>query len=245
MKILVIAPDHHDLPNASVEIAAIDRYHDARILRGVVRDGDIAEAVDDQSFDIIWWITHGGPFGVLLTGETLGASAVGQYVRKSRASLCVLNTCESEDIALRIIAGGRADMICTIAQVSNKDAIRLGQLLAGELASNETYYAAYEIVAPAGGMYRYIRSGTQYRRRDEDMLSEFRDIDRRALADRTRIQLMIIVLTLVIVLGGAGLYREATAIQQNQVRIMTDIRELEGRLLQLQLQHNDYSERVR
>lgn len=165
MRILVVAPDHHDLPNAASEIAAIDRHHETVVLRGVVNDRDVALAVDEDGFEGIWWITHGSTAGVLLSDGLLPTLGVGQYVRKSGASLCVLNTCESEDVALMIIAGGRADMICTIAPVPNNDAVRLGSLLAGELAESDDYHAAYEVVAPPGGLYRYLRAETVYRRR--------------------------------------------------------------------------------
>lgn len=180
MDVLVIAPEHHDLPNAASEIASIQRYHNATVLSGTVRESDIAAAVEDGAVEIIWWITHGTSEGVLLSDGVLSIAGVGQYVRACDAKLCVLNTCDSETAALSLLSGGRADVICTIGAVGNKDAIRLGGLLAGELASSETYYDAFRIVAPTGGLYRYLKAGTQYRRRadtrDDDTLGTVRGI---------------------------------------------------------------------
>lgn len=180
MDVLVIAPQHEDLPDASIEIAAIQRFHNATVLSGIVRESDITAAVEDGNVEIIWWITHGDKDGVLLSDAPLSVAGVGQYVRASGAALCILNTCSSETVALAIVATGKADMICTIGLVGNRDAIRLGSLLAGELANSDTYYEAYQIVAPSGGLYRYLKAGTQYRRRsdtrDDDFISELRGL---------------------------------------------------------------------
>lgn len=171
-KILVVAPEQAEniLPKTGLEIAAIERHHDAVVLRGVVRDSDIAQAVVDEDFEIIWFVSHGTESGVLLSDGMLGIDAVTQYVRADETALCVLNTCNSEDMAIAIASGSGADVICTIGDVDNRDAIRLGQLLAGELAYCETYREAYELVASDGGAYRYYEGHGTYRsyRRGED-----------------------------------------------------------------------------
>ena len=161
--ILVIAPDLAavDLPKKTFEIAWIQHYHDATVLAGVVRDVDISNAVAQREYEIIWWITHGGPEGVMLSENVLlSTEAVVQYVKANDTSLCVLNTCDSEEIALRIAAYADADVICTIGKIDNADALRLGQLLAGELAHVTDYQDAYEMVATPESSYRYYPAGT-------------------------------------------------------------------------------------
>jgi hypothetical protein len=165
--VLVIAPDHADLPNAAAEIAAISRHHNAVVLSGVVRDGDIALAVQEGPYAYVWWITHGSSEGVLLSDGLLSIAGVGQYVRTSAAELCVLNTCDSENVALAITTYSNADIICTVGPVDNRDAIRLGSLLAAELAQSNDAYTAYQAVAPPGGPYRYLRAGPHYRKRND------------------------------------------------------------------------------
>lgn len=171
-KILVIAPDLESLPKTAVEIAAITRYHpESTVLRGTVRDEDIARAISEESFELMWFISHGSSDGILISDEVwLPTAALVQYVRADGIGLCILNTCSSEEIAREITASAGADVICTIGEVDNSDAARLGQLLAGELAYCETYREAYELVAPPGGSYRYYDSGGIYRsyRRDHD-----------------------------------------------------------------------------
>lgn len=183
MRILVVAPEHHDLPNAVVEIAAIRRHHDAVPVVGTVRDDDIARAIEEGPFDIVWFVSHGSEEGVLLSDGMLSIDGVGQYLRASGASLCILNTCDSERVALSIIANGEADIICTIAPVGNRDAVRLGSLLAAELAETANYYEAYEIVAPEGGPYRYLKAKTHYRRRSDASQMTVQEIHRLLAGD--------------------------------------------------------------
>ena len=159
--VLVIAPElpEHPLPRINIEIAAISKWMDATVLRGTVRDIDIAEAVSDNRFDIIWCLGHGSVGGIELSDGTLDVAGLVQFTRKSESGLCVLNTCESEEVAIDVSAQSGADVICTITRVDNKDAIRLGQLLAGEIATTDTYKDAFDIIATPGSNYRYYRSG--------------------------------------------------------------------------------------
>lgn len=161
MRVLLIAPTHTDLPAADHEIAAIQQFHDTVLLSGLVRDADIARAVTDgQGFDALWFITHGDRNGILLSDRALGTSGVGQYLKSSAAKLCVLNTCESEEIALRI-ANNDVDVICTLTKIDDEDAMRTGVLLASELSRTDDFRKAYEMIAPQGGMYRHYGARKQ------------------------------------------------------------------------------------
>lgn len=171
-KILVIAPEGvgEILPKISLEIAAISRYHDTVVLRGVVRDQDIVQAISDNDFEIFWHLGHSTADGIMLSDGKLPISAMVQYVRADEIALCVLNGCDSEEIGIAVSSSSGADVICTIGPIDNRDAIRLGQLLAGELAYCETYREAYALIATDGSNYRYYDSGGIYRsyRREHD-----------------------------------------------------------------------------
>jgi len=172
---LVVAPElpEHPLPGMSVEIAAISRWMEATVLRGTVRSFDIAEAVAGNNFDVIWYLGHGNSGGIMLSDGLLGIAGLVQYVRIGESSLCVLNTCESEEAGIDISAQSGADVICTITEVDNKDAIRLGHLLAGEIATTSSYQEAFDIIATPGSDYRYYEAGKvarSYRREADDEL---------------------------------------------------------------------------
>lgn len=208
-RILVIAPDTDgvDLPKMTIEIGAIQRYHDATVLRGNVRDQDIAAAVVENEFDILWFITHGNDEGVLLSDGMLSTTALIQYVRADDTQLCVLNTCASEQVAIELASQSGADVICTIGQVDNKDALRLGQLLAGELAYCETYREAYELIATPDSNYRYYESRGTYRgyRResDDELLRMFYKFE----ADLRLLRWSVIVILGIAVIGDYFVYQ--------------------------------------
>lgn len=172
---LVIAPElpEHPLPRMNIEIAAISRWMEATVLRGTVRSHDVSEAVVGNNFDVIWYLGHGTKEGIMLSDGLLGIAGLVQYVRIGESSLCVLNTCESEEVGIDISAQSGADVICTITEVDNKDAIRLGHLLAGEIATTSSYQEAFDIIATPGSDYRYYEAGKvarSYRREADDEL---------------------------------------------------------------------------
>lgn len=67
LNILLVAPDHPDLPSVAAEVAAIRQHHDVIALVGPVRDADIARAVQNGPYDVIWFATHGNERGVQLS----------------------------------------------------------------------------------------------------------------------------------------------------------------------------------
>lgn len=160
LNILLVAPEHPDLPNVASEVAALSNQHDVVRLLGVVRDADVARAVQEGPYDVLWFASHGDADGVMLSDGRLSIEGVGQFLRATEARLCVLNTCDSENVALSILSSATADMICTIGTVDDQDAARLAILLAGALARSPDPYEAYLLVRPEGGNYRYYRAGS-------------------------------------------------------------------------------------
>lgn len=158
MHILLIAPQNATLTQAAMETAAITRYHDVEMVRGVVRPVDIEIAIGKGPFDVIWFVTHQTAEGIILTDTVLSTAVASGYISSSRAGLCVLNTCASEEFATLIIAGGEADMVATISpDVGDTDAAQFGALLAKELAETGDFEEAFrKATGPAPGKYRYL-----------------------------------------------------------------------------------------
>lgn len=158
MRVLLIAPENKDLPGEDSEIAAINSFHDVTNIVGIVRETDIAQAISDnpQGFDIFWILSHAGDLGVKLSDQVLTADGVGQFLSASRARLCVLNACSSEALARQIIVGTDSDLIYTISDVLDADALRFGTLLAGELAKTDNFRKAFDLASPKRGRYKYL-----------------------------------------------------------------------------------------
>lgn len=160
MRILLIAPQHVDLPSIDAEAAALSSFHEVERVVGTVRDSDIRRAIEKGEYDLLWWATHGSGEGLLLSDSTLSPEGVGQYVSASGVTLCVLNTCASEEIAFKIVAGGDADMVFTIsADIRDEDALRFGSLFASELAKTDDLEEAFTKAAgPGATKYRYLKA---------------------------------------------------------------------------------------
>lgn len=164
-KILLIAPDIPSLPRlrTASEVSAIQRYHDTRLLSGVVRSEDVTSAITEDDYHIIWFISHGTAEGVCLTNEMLSIEGLIQYAKSDTVELVVFNTCESEPLALRVAGEAAVNVICTIAtsesgdtvKLYNEDAVRLGQLLAVKLTEDIDYRDAYDAVSSGSSLYRF------------------------------------------------------------------------------------------
>ena len=156
-KILLIAPDIPSLPRlrTDAEVSTIQRNHETRLLSGVVRSEDVTAAITEDDYQIIWLVSHGIEDGVHLTEEILGVDALIQYAKSESIEMVVFNTCESENLALRVSGEAAVNVICTIATVDNGDAVRLGSLLAVKLTEDIDYREAYDAVSSGSSLYRF------------------------------------------------------------------------------------------
>jgi hypothetical protein len=225
MNVLVIAPQHDDLPDFAQEIVAYHRHHNTALLKGNVRDTDISAKLDQleaENFriDILVFLSHGSSKGILLSGgQVLSIAGAVQYRKRSRCRLVVLNTCDSEQIALQIIiaAGDNpCDAICTVGDIANQEAIRLGCLLAGELAkSSHNFYIAFKTIDPEDGSYHYISARAIVQRSGRGALN----------VDATQ-ELWRVIADLSQTVGGLSksmqLNAEATDNQAQSIRSLTD-----------------------
>ena len=235
LKILVIAPA--STLQVSGEIAAIATNHNSIILQGQIRESDIQMAIRRHNyFDVMWFCTHGGESGIELSSSTLlSPDSLVSFVKAARSSLVVINSCSTEELAQRIVANGKTDCIYSFAAVSNGEAVNIASLLAAELAANQTYYEAFEIVAPETGTYRFLAADEEslfvLRRRGEE--SGFEKVEDKlervsdklttmnlAISLRSTINSLMIVLLFV---GTVYLWWRVEQIKSSYDAIMTEL----------------------
>ena len=78
----------------------MQQFHDVASLYGTVTPDDIYRAVQEKSFDVIHFATHGGPDGVLLSGGVvLDAETIAQFVRLRETAGVFFNACQTGRIA--------------------------------------------------------------------------------------------------------------------------------------------------
>lgn len=158
MDILLIAPVHGDLPDVAVEVGTIASQHTTEVLQGEeARDAVINRVLRGRLFDVIWFATHGSEEGLLMSDGWLPMDGVAQYVRGSGAALCVINTCESAEIAEMAVDESSADAVYTRSKVPDRAAMRTGLRLSDALLHAGSFHAAYMHAKPGGGRYyRYL-----------------------------------------------------------------------------------------
>jgi hypothetical protein len=165
--VLVIAPYRPDLPNVATEAAAVVNALGGQLVQGQVTERDIRDAASAGCFDGIWFATHVGvtperEIRALLSDGFLSETAILSYVAASGASWCFINTCQSITGGLRIIDETPADVICTISDLPDPDAMRTGVLFARQLAQLGEPRAAYERSKPGGNrLYVYLENYRQ------------------------------------------------------------------------------------
>lgn len=161
IRILFLAPkakELSDLPWVAREIdAVVNCGLSLRVERDDVTEKRLVELVASEQFGIIWFASHGTGDGIYLSDGLISSESLAAILRGSGVQYVVLNTCDSIRIADTIARETHADFICTVTNISDRDAWRTGALFARELAKGATVRDAYRIARPAKpGQYIYL-----------------------------------------------------------------------------------------
>lgn len=143
---LVIAP-RTNLVLAEEETTAVVNALTANLMQGNVTASMVLDKVS-EGWDIIWFMTHGTPSGILLSDGPLDAGNLTTFIRTSEARLVVLNTCQSIDVALAIHNELLTNLICTLREIPDRDAFFTGKQLAFQLARGKSFSQAYLAAKP-------------------------------------------------------------------------------------------------
>lgn len=108
-----------------------------------------------QPYDVLWILTHGVEEGWFLSDGLVNASEMTALVRSSGIFLTVMNSCSSYEVAYEVASELGTAMVCTIAEVPDRQAFITGTLFARHLASGLDYVTAWEKAKP-GQEHPYI-----------------------------------------------------------------------------------------
>lgn len=134
MNVLVVAPKT-DLVYVENEVQSVVNLLGARVLRGHVTLPDLLERLQSRRWDVIWFTTHGSKDGILLSDGVAQTSLLIPLINSSGATLVVVNTCSSLQVAMAISAQLSVELICTIDEVPDRTAFVNGATLAFHLAN--------------------------------------------------------------------------------------------------------------
>lgn len=154
MNTLLIAPDS-DLLQIPNEARHIQEALGAQVINGRVTPIIVTDAISNriarhQTIDILFFIGHGSLTGLQLTDGYISISDLCRYVKAANIRYLVLNTCESEYLALAIHHETDATIICNITKVDDAQAYATSRLLAESIANGYSVEEAYERAMPSG-----------------------------------------------------------------------------------------------
>lgn len=161
MRVLLVAPSQASLPKSVQEVeSVVNSGLNVRLLQSSVSQSDLVKELSTPGkFDVLWFATHGGTEGIILTDDVLSPSAAVSIIRGSGVKLVFLNTCSSLSVASAIQNEANVDVICTITDVPDIEAYRTGALFAAKLVQTGNFRRSYELSKPGkNSTYIYLSS---------------------------------------------------------------------------------------
>ncbi len=170
LRTLLIAPDV-GLEGAGVEVQRAANALHPDILVGNVCVPDVMDALSANTYDVVWFATHGGPDGIQLTDGILPTETLTQLLRQACPGLVVLNTCTSVQIANQLHDELNCAVVATVLDVPDRDAYVTGTLLANALARGLSVQDAYNAAKP-GRNRTYVLLNGSVRMGGDDKLDD-------------------------------------------------------------------------
>lgn len=157
---LLVAPHMSDLAGVADEVFAIERTPGLAVTRlpPTLRRRELIQALCRQTFDVLWFATHGTAEGVWL-GETdmLAGGDLVSMVRSAGLFGLVLNACESASLAEMVHDATGVDVVCSVQATPDMSAFQMGVLFARHLGETGDFRAAFERSRPEDATsFRYI-----------------------------------------------------------------------------------------
>ena len=167
------------LPEIQQEIHAISTHHTAKILDEPARWIDMIRAVTGEDvFDIIHYAGHLSGAGLVLGSEIIPGNLLNLMIQTAKPKLVFINSCSSEEMAERIATHCSSDVICTIADIENSDAISFAISFYSTLSKHKTYRSAFDACATGESKYRYIEGKRTVVFRNDQLLNDVAELKR-------------------------------------------------------------------
>ena len=82
MRILLVCPDVPGV-DAIAEVRQLQSWHDIAVLHGTVTVGDVYRALQEKTYDSVYFASHGGPQGIQLSNNNImSAEDIAQACRQ-------------------------------------------------------------------------------------------------------------------------------------------------------------------
>jgi hypothetical protein len=158
LAVLLIAPAS-DLPNADAEQQRIINTLHPQCILGTVTTSDVLDAIQRDTFDVVWFLGHSGPAGLQLSDGVMPAERLTQILRQSPPRLVVLNSCSNFYTANQIHDYLQCAVIGTVLDAPDLDAFVTGAILANALAQGMDIVQAWQASRPPNNRVYVLLNG--------------------------------------------------------------------------------------
>lgn len=151
MNVLLVAPQTN-LRYARSEVSDWDAsIHNAVTqVPAPVTIVSVTRALHEADYDLVVFISHGSPDGILLDdGELLDYPTLAPAIR-GRIPYVMINTCSSEAVAESLARDTGAMVVCTVGNVDDRHAYAMGSALSYWLDGGQSFAEAARLAVTPG-----------------------------------------------------------------------------------------------
>ena len=155
MRILIVAPDVVGV-DAVAEVRLLQSWHDVALLHGTVTVGDVYRALQEKSYDSVYFATHGGPQGTQLSNNAvMTAEDIAQAARQKEVRGLFFAACQTGRVASYCVRHGVTWAISSEVDLPDDTAWKLAAAFYGQQRNGHAkdFVGAYLMADSGDGEY--------------------------------------------------------------------------------------------
>lgn len=155
MRILIVAPDVVGV-DAVAEVRLLQSWHDVALLHGTVTVGDVYRALQEKSYDSVYFATHGGPHGIQLSNNAvMTAEDIAQAARQKEVRGLFFAACQTGRVASYCVRHGVTWAISSEVDLPDDTAWKLAAAFYGQQRNRHAkdFVGAYLLADSGDGEY--------------------------------------------------------------------------------------------
>lgn len=155
MRILIVAPDVVGV-DAVAEVRLLQSWHDVALLHGTVTVGDVYRALQEKSYDSVYFATHGGPQGIQLSNNAvMTAEDIAQAARQKEVRGLFFAACQTGRVASYCVRHGVTWAISSEVDLPDDTAWKLAAAFYGQQRNGHAkdFVGAYLMADSGDGEY--------------------------------------------------------------------------------------------
>lgn len=155
MRILIVAPNVSGI-DAIAEVRRIQALHDVAVLHGTVTVDDVYRALSEKVYDSVYFATHGGPQGILLSNNVImTAEDIAQAARQKEVRGLFFAACQTGRLASYCVRHGVTWAISSEVDLPDDTAWKLAATFYGHQRNghSQDFIGAYILSDSGDGEY--------------------------------------------------------------------------------------------